>query len=73
MAIRAGKLGIELVSLLRALENIVSHVDSLVGVSVEEASGSLGGGILRKVKVIVGLYVFFIFRVVENDFLGDFL
>ena len=43
---------IELVSLLRALENVVSLIDLLVGVGVEEASVPKGGGIFGQVRGI---------------------
>ena len=49
VAVRADELGIELISLLRAFENVFSRVHLLVGVGVEETSGPLCGGILGQV------------------------
>ena len=43
---------IELVSLLRALENVLSLIDRLVGVGVEEAGVPVGGGICGQVGAI---------------------
>ena len=49
VAVRADELGIEFVSLLRALEKLVSRIHLLVGVGVEEAGGPKRGGIFAQI------------------------
>ena len=52
IAVRHAELVIELVSLLRALENVLSLIDRLVGEGVEEAGVPVGGGICGQVGAI---------------------